>query len=206
MEELLVFIIGKVEITIDADRILLALGATATGVAIFAGTVIGREPIISFFSSFFGGGVKNACIQYKEEMTAHSNSNPVMTGNYNNFTDSVFQEWNAKGDEINKRLFSALGINYISGESRGIEEVQSNVAGLMKAAQECYNAGVDFGGMKELKEFSKGLRQESVTGNIFRVREPNILNRRTHFCSIKRYYDFYIRLLYSSFTNHIHCL
>lgn len=131
----------------------------AVGICILAGAVLLAAGVyLPPNISIFGGGIKNACSNYKEEMTAHSNSNPVMTGNYNDLTDPVFQEWNTKGDEINKKLFSAVGIQYSSGENRSIEEAQSNVAGLMKATQECYNAGVDFGGIKELKEFSKGFK------------------------------------------------
>lgn len=151
-------VMAKVVITIDTDKILLALGATATGVALCAITIIGRDPIITFFRPLFVGGIKSACIQYKEEMTAHNAFNPIVTGNYNHFADRIFLEWNAEGDEISKRLFSALGIRYISGQNRSVEEERANLSGLMQAAQKCYNAGVDFGGMKELKEFSKGLR------------------------------------------------
>jgi hypothetical protein len=139
---------------IHTETVFISLGAVATGLAIFFGTVIGRDQVTNFISSLWGGSIKTACIKYKEEMSSHANANPFLTGNYNSFADPVIKEWNEKGDAINKRLFDAVGISYSTGDE--IEEAQKNIQGLMQAAQKCYNAGVDFGGMKELKEFSKG--------------------------------------------------
>lgn len=101
---------------------------------------------------FLENTIKNACLEWKKENIAHLNSNPITTGNYESLSDPVFQEYADKGDAITKKLFDALGINYVSGEN------QNNLPGIMEAAKKCYNAGVDFGGMKELKEFSKGLK------------------------------------------------
>lgn len=145
---------GKVRITIDADKILLALGTAATGVAIFAGTVIWREPISSFFGSLFGGEIKNACLEWKNDITIINNSNPLLSSNYEDIANhQKFEEWKVKGDNINKKLFNALGIEYRGIEQRNIykatleqlnQNIKLNVEGMMKAVEKCKNAGVDF--------------------------------------------------------------
>lgn len=141
-----------------AEMALRVLGGIIACIAIYFAFLLGAENIRGFIVKIIGVGIKDACIEYKEKMAAHSENNPAITGNYTDFNDSVFQEWNQQGDAINKKLFDAVGIPYINAENRNIEEARANVEGLMEAAKKCYNAGIDFGGMKELKEFSNGLR------------------------------------------------
>jgi hypothetical protein len=139
----------------------------AVGISVLAGAVlIAAGVYLPTNIAIFGGGIKPACEQWKKDIKEYADTNPVMTGNYNGFDDPVLQEWTKKGDDINRRLFAALGIKYHSIESRDIGNItpnqilnrtQENMTGMMEAMKKCYNAGVDFGGMKELKEFSKGL-------------------------------------------------
>jgi len=93
-----------------------------------------------------GGEVKNACLKYKEEMGAHVNAEPAISieNGFDDYT-SRSTEWIKKGDPINKRLFDAFGITYYGyGENeRTIEQAQSNVTELIKAAEKCSNEGVD---------------------------------------------------------------
>lgn len=121
---------------------------------------------ISFLDSVLGGGIKSSCLEWKKDIKEYTETNPAITGNYSDFNDPVFQEWAKKGDDINKRLFDSLGIKYHSIESwdtgnttpnQILNRTKENMTGMMEAMKKCYNAGVDFGGMKELKEFSKGL-------------------------------------------------
>jgi hypothetical protein len=139
----------------------------AVGISILAGAVlIAAGVYLPTSISIFGGGIKPACEQWKKDIKEYTETNPVITGNYSDFNDPVFQEWTKKGDDINKRLFDSLGIKYHSIESwdtgnttpnQFLNRTKENMTGMMEAMKRCYNAGVDFGGMKELKEFSKGL-------------------------------------------------
>ena len=141
--------------------VIIAIGSVCIAVGAFVDfpRLLSLGGGINFPSIFsFGGGIKNACLTYKEEMTAHNNSNPMVTGNYDGITDPVLQEWAQNGDAINKRLFDAVGIAYSTADNRSMEQVRANAAGIMEAAQKCYNVGVDFGGMKELLEYSKGIK------------------------------------------------
>ena len=100
--------------------------------------------------------IKNDCLNWKYEMTIHNRRNPILTGNYE-VADDVFKKWTIRSDGINKKLFDALGIKYYARNTEFMPHHFSlNHKGMIEAAQRCYNAGVDFGGMKELNNFSKG--------------------------------------------------
>ena len=118
----------------------------AVGISILVGAVLIVWGVYLPTNIFVSGGIKSACLQYKEEMGAHANANPAISGSYNGSDDftSRSTEWIEKGDPINKRLFDAIGITYYGENERTLEQSQSNVAGLIKAAKKCSNEGVDF--------------------------------------------------------------
>jgi len=75
-----------------------------------------------------GGGVKIACQKFNEEMKA--NTNPI--------------EFVEKANSINKGLFDALGITYYEKSDKTLEQIQSNMKGLMEAREKCTKEGVTF--------------------------------------------------------------
>jgi len=118
----------------------------AVGISILVGAVLIVIGVYLPTNIFMFGGIKSACLKYKEEMGAHSNANPGISGSYNGFDDftSRSTEWIKKGDPINKRLFDAIGITYYGEKERTLEQSKSNFAGLIKAAKKCSKEGVDF--------------------------------------------------------------
>jgi hypothetical protein len=89
-------------------------------------------------ASCSGGDIKAKCEKYKAEMTAHSQSNPALTGN---FDIDAASSWNQKNKELAKEFIQATGLEYRDGDS--LDDLQANMSAIMEASVKCKEAGVD---------------------------------------------------------------
>jgi len=98
-----------------------------------------QQKSFSFPNPFqiFGGGIKNACLKFNEELSANLNANP--------------RELVEKVNSSNKRLMDAVGITYyeVSKTTFDLEKNLSNIKGLIEAGEKCKKEGVTLDGVKK---------------------------------------------------------
>lgn len=136
-------------------RGVVTLLLAGVGVSFVAGAALGHETWRRWQLPLPAKGLKSACAAYRQHKYVHNQRNPLLNASVERLDGKAYQDWLLQGDRLNQRLLQATGLSVLDVVAPASPQ-QVTSPRLIRAAAQCFAAGIDFGDVRKLREFPQG--------------------------------------------------